>query len=91
MVKLPGHTEERERAKQLNIPLDTLRKKRKRGQTQAYVIFKREIHYVDADEPRWLASLKVVPPRREAEAPASSPLRRGRPPKSASSTEQLTT
>ena len=65
MAKLPGHTEEHERAKQLGVPVDTLRKRRKRGEGQAYIVYGREIHYVDADEPRWLASMKVTPPRRE--------------------------
>ena len=67
MAKLPGHTEEHERAKRLRMHLDTLRKMRKRGEGQAYVVVGRQIHYVDADEPRWLASLKVTPPRREPE------------------------
>jgi hypothetical protein len=66
MAKLPGHTEEHERAKQLGVHVDTLRKRRKRGEGQAYVVYGREIHYVDADEPRWLASLKITPSRRES-------------------------
>jgi hypothetical protein len=65
MAQLPGHTEEHERAKQLGVHVDTLRKRRKRGEGQAYVVNGREIHYVDADEPRWLMSLRVTPPRRE--------------------------
>jgi hypothetical protein len=61
--KIPGHTPERERAEQLGVVLDTLRKWRRQGKGQAYVVVGREVHYVDADEPRWLASLKVTPPR----------------------------
>jgi hypothetical protein len=72
MAKLPGHTEEHERAKRLRMHLDTLRKMRKRGEGQAYVVVGRQIHYVDADEPRWLASLKVTPPRRESRAEVRS-------------------
>jgi hypothetical protein len=63
MARLPGHTPERERAKQLELHIDTLRNMRKRGEGQAYIVVGREIHYVDADEPRWLASLKKTPPR----------------------------
>jgi hypothetical protein len=68
MARLPGHTPERERAKQLGVHLDTLRRKRKQGCGQAYVVWNGEIHYVDADESRWLASLKVTPPRRSGKA-----------------------
>lgn len=64
--KISGHTPEREQAEKLGFALDTLRKWRRQGTGQAYIVVGREIHYVDADEPRWLASLKVVPPRREA-------------------------
>jgi hypothetical protein len=65
MARLPGHTEEHDRAKQLGVHVDTLRKRRKRGEGQAYVVLGRSIFYVDADEPRWLASMKVTPPRCE--------------------------
>ncbi len=61
--KIPGHTHERDRAAELGFALDTLRKWRRQGKGQAYIIVGREIFYVDADEPRWLASLKVSPPR----------------------------
>jgi hypothetical protein len=61
--KIPGHTHERVRARQLGYALDTLRKWRRRGEGQAYIIVGREVFYVDADEPRWLASLRKTPPR----------------------------
>lgn len=60
---IPGHTHERERAAQLGFALDTLRKWRRQGKGQAYIIVGREIFYIDADEARWLASLKISPPR----------------------------
>jgi hypothetical protein len=64
--RLPGHTPERERSEQTGWSLHTLRKWRKQGQGQAYIKIGREIHYVDADEPRRLASLKKTPARRPA-------------------------
>ena len=67
--KISGHTPEREQAEKLGFALDTLRKWRRCGTGQAYIVVGREIHYVDADERRWLASLKVTPPRREAQTP----------------------
>jgi hypothetical protein len=70
--KIPGHTPEREQADKLGFALHTLRKWRRQGTGQAYIVVGREIHYVDADEPRWLASLKVIPPRREAQIEAQS-------------------
>jgi hypothetical protein len=79
MTKLPGHIEEHERAKQLGMHLDTLRKMRKRGEGQAYVVVGRQIHYVDADEPRWLASLKVTPPRREFQGERGRRTQKGAP------------
>jgi hypothetical protein len=68
---IPGHTHERDRAKELGFVLDTLRKWRRQGKGQAYIVVGRQIFYVDADEPRWLASLKETPPRSgKATAPA---------------------
>jgi hypothetical protein len=61
--KIPGHTHEKERAAELGFAIDTLRKWRRQGKGQAYAIVGREIFYIDADEPRWLASLKVTPLR----------------------------
>lgn len=52
--KIPGHTPERQQAEKLGFALDTLRKWRRQGTGQAYIVVGREIHYVDADEPRWL-------------------------------------
>jgi hypothetical protein len=78
--KIPGHTPEREQAEKLGFALDTLRKWRRQGTGQAYIVVGREIHYVDADEPRWLASLKVIPTRREAQTEVRSVRgSRGRP------------
>ena len=67
-ARVPGHTEEHERARQLGEHIDTIRKRRKRGEGQAYIVIGRSIFYVDADEPRWLESLRVTPVRR-ARAP----------------------
>jgi hypothetical protein len=61
--KIPGHTHEREQAAKLGFTLDTLRRWRRQGKGQAYAIIGREIFYIDADESRWLASLKVTPTR----------------------------
>jgi hypothetical protein len=61
--KIPGHTHERERAQQLGVVVDTLRKWRRQGTGPAYIVVARQVHYVDSDEARWLASLKNTPPR----------------------------
>lgn len=61
--KIPGHTHERVRAQQLGFTLDTLRKWRRRGEGQAYIVVGREIFYVNSDEERWLKSLRKTPPR----------------------------
>jgi hypothetical protein len=61
--KIPGHTHEREQAEKRGFTVDTLRRWRKRGEGQAYIVMGREIFYVDADELRWLASLKITPVR----------------------------
>jgi hypothetical protein len=63
--KIPGHTSEHEKAEQSGFSIETLRKWRKQGKGQAYIEIGREIFYVDADEPRWLASLKKMPTRRQ--------------------------
>jgi hypothetical protein len=60
---ITGHTHEREQAAKTGFALDTLRRWRRQGVGQAYVRIGREIFYVDADEARWLTSLKVIPPR----------------------------
>ncbi len=67
--KIPGHTHEREQAAKLGFSIDTLRKWRRQGKGQAYIVVGREIFYIDVDEPRWLASLKVTPPRSTAPNP----------------------
>lgn len=61
--KIEGHTHERDRAKQIGFSLETLRKWRRQGKGQAYITLGREIFYIDADAPRWLASMKKTPPR----------------------------
>jgi hypothetical protein len=61
--RLPGHTPEPELAKRNGVKLETQQKKRRRGETHAYVYYCRQYHYVDEDEPRWLKSLRVTPPR----------------------------
>jgi hypothetical protein len=77
-IRVPGHTEEHERARQLGEHIDTIRKRRKRGEGQAYIVVGRTIFYVDADEPRWLESMKVVPSRRERQT-ESRPVRARKP------------
>jgi hypothetical protein len=61
--RIPGHTPEAEFAAELNITYETLRKWRRLGKTSAYIVVGRQVHYVDDDKPRWLASLRVSPPR----------------------------
>jgi hypothetical protein len=61
--RIPGYTPEEELADELNVQKDTLRKWRRLGKTCAYVVLGRRVHYVDADKPRWLESLRVTPPR----------------------------
>lgn len=61
--KIPGHTHERLKAKQRGVGLNTLQKERWLGVGQAYIKINRQIYYVDADEPRYLESLKVIPVR----------------------------
>jgi hypothetical protein len=63
LVRLPGHTPEPEFAKELGLTEETLQKKRRRGETCAYVVVGRRVHYVDEDKERWLKSLRVTPPR----------------------------
>jgi hypothetical protein len=61
--KLPGHTHEIEQSKIDGVELSTLRKWRWQGRGQAYIKHFRQIYYVDADRPGYLASLKVDPVR----------------------------
>jgi hypothetical protein len=61
--QIPGHTHERDKAKQRGVKLSTLQKERSLGVGQAYIKVHRQIYYVDADEPRYLESLKVIPVR----------------------------
>jgi hypothetical protein len=61
--KLPGYTSEHDRARETGFSIETLRKWRRLGKGQAFVRVGREIFYEDADGPRWLASLRVTPPR----------------------------
>ena len=60
---IPGHTHEQLKAKQRGVELCTLQKERSLGVGQAYIKINRQIYYVDADEPRYLDSLKVIPVR----------------------------
>jgi hypothetical protein len=60
---LPGHTPEPVLAEKLNLKKATLQKKRRRGETPAYITVARQVHYVDEDMERWLKSLRVTPPR----------------------------
>jgi hypothetical protein len=62
-VRLPGHTPEADHARELGLKLETLQKKRRRGETCAYVVIARQIFYVDEDRERWLKSLRIMPPR----------------------------
>jgi hypothetical protein len=61
--KIPGHTPEPEFAEELGVKRETLRKWRRQGKGPAYVRVAQQIHYVDDDKPRWLALLRVTPPR----------------------------
>jgi hypothetical protein len=61
--RIPGHTPEAEMAKRRGVEICTLQKERWLGVGQAYIKINRQVHYVDADEPRYLESLKVTPVR----------------------------
>jgi hypothetical protein len=60
---IPRHTHEREQAVKTGFSLHTLRSWRRQGRGQAYIILGREVFYLDADEQRWLESLRVMPVR----------------------------
>ena len=62
-VRLSGHTSEEEHAAELGLKPETLQKKRRRGETCAYVKVGRQYFYCNDDKPRWLQSLRVTPPR----------------------------
>jgi hypothetical protein len=62
-VRLPGYTPEPQHAKELGVELGTLQKKRRLGETCAYIRIGRQVYYVDEDKERWLRSLRVTPPR----------------------------
>jgi hypothetical protein len=61
--KIPGHTHEAKQAKIDGVELSTKQKERSQGKGQAFIKMHRQIYYVDADRPRYLESLKVVPVR----------------------------
>jgi len=61
--RIPGHTPEPEMAKQRGVEISTLQKERWQGRGPAYIVVNRQVHYVDADYPRWLESLKKTPVR----------------------------
>ena len=66
--KLDGHTHETDQAKEDGVQLSTLRKTRSLGKGQAYIKKHRQVYYVDADRPRYLELLKVIPARSSAAA-----------------------
>jgi hypothetical protein len=67
-IRLPGHTPEAEHARELGLKLETLQKKRRRGETCAYVVIARQVFYVDEDRERWLKSMRITPPRSALQA-----------------------
>ena len=74
--ELPGHTHEIKQAKKDGVKLSTLRKRRSRGEGQAYIRYFRWVYYVDSDHPRYLESLKVNPVRSGSVPSASRKLTR---------------
>jgi hypothetical protein len=72
--KIPGHTAEPDMAKQRGVKVCTLQKERSQGRGPPYIVVNKQVHYVDADYPVWLQSLKVDPPRskRVTAAPTAS-------------------
>jgi len=60
---LDGFIPEPEHARELGITVETLQKKRRRGETCAYVTIGRMVHYSIADRERWLKAQLVRPPR----------------------------
>ena len=63
IAEIPGHTHEVKQAKIDGVELSTKQKERSQGKGQAYIRMHRQIYYVDADRPRYLESLKIVPVR----------------------------
>jgi hypothetical protein len=61
--RIPGHTPEPEMAKQRGVEVCTLQKERCKGLGPPYIVVNNQVHYVDAEYPRWLESLRRVPPR----------------------------
>lgn len=61
--RIPGHTPEPEHAKMRGVEISTLQKERAQRRGPAYIVVNKQVHYVDADIPRWLESLKKTPVR----------------------------
>jgi hypothetical protein len=50
-------------AKQRGVEISTLQKERSQRRGPPYIRVNNQIHYVDADYPKWLESLKRMPAR----------------------------
>jgi hypothetical protein len=66
--RIPGHTPEPEMAKLRGVEISTLQKERSQRRGPAYIVVNKQVHYVDADFPKWLESLKRVPATRTSRA-----------------------
>jgi len=61
--RIPGHTDERATAEELNVAVRTLRKWRQLGEGPPYVEVGRQIYYGDVSRAAWLKSREVQPAR----------------------------
>jgi hypothetical protein len=66
--RIPGHTPEPEMAMQRGVEISTLQKERSKGLGPPYIVVNKQVHYVDADYPEWLKSLKQIPVRSARDA-----------------------
>jgi hypothetical protein len=66
--RIPGHTDERGTAEELNVAVRTLRKWRQLGKGPPYVEVGRRIYYGDESRAAWLRSRQVQPVRSEGGA-----------------------
>lgn len=61
--QIPGHTPEPKMAKKRGVEISTLQKERAKGLGPPYIVMNKQVHYIDAEFSKWLASLKKIPAR----------------------------
>jgi hypothetical protein len=66
--RIPGYTPEPEMAKLRGVEISTLQKERSQRRGPPYIVVNKQVHYVDADFPKWLESLKQTPVRAASRA-----------------------